>query len=62
MWQALAKSDSLFAAQPLLVRGVAVAALEYQLAPKASMTEIVEQTAQVNNDNDNDNKNNNNIK
>eukprot|EP00047_Mylnosiga_fluctuans_P009638 m.12337 g.12337 ORF g.12337 m.12337 type:complete len:282 (-) comp2721_c0_seq1:1572-2417(-) len=43
MWQALGMTDSLFAAEPLLASGTSLAAVEYTLAPKASMSVIVDQ-------------------
>jgi arylformamidase len=41
-WQALGKHECSFLAEPYTARGVAVAMLDYRLAPHASMTEIVE--------------------
>lgn len=43
MWQALRMSDSLFLARPLAGHGVTTVAVEYTLAPTATMTTIVDQ-------------------
>ena len=42
-WQALSKSESSFAAPDFVSHGVAFAALNYALAPKATLDEIVRQ-------------------
>ncbi|HEX8892360.1 MAG TPA: alpha/beta hydrolase [Terriglobales bacterium] len=42
-WQELSKNDSLFAAPGCVTNGIAYAALNYTLAPKASLERIVEQ-------------------
>ncbi|MGA7623474.1 MAG: alpha/beta hydrolase [Candidatus Acidiferrales bacterium] len=42
-WQDLSKNDSLFAAPDFVANGIAFAAIEYTLAPKASLSTIVDQ-------------------
>lgn len=42
-WQELSKNESLFAAPGCVTNGIAYAALNYTLAPKASLDRIVEQ-------------------
>ncbi|MFZ3215972.1 MAG: alpha/beta hydrolase [Candidatus Acidiferrales bacterium] len=42
-WQELSKNDSLFAAPDCVANGIAFAAVEYTLAPRARVTEIVDQ-------------------
>jgi arylformamidase len=45
MWQALSKRDSMYFAGPLLARGATVAAVEYELAPHASVADMAEHVA-----------------
>jgi arylformamidase len=42
-WQELSKNDSLFAAPDFVANGIAFAAIEYTLAPKAKLAAIVDQ-------------------
>lgn len=42
-WRALAKEDSVFMAKTFTDRGIAVAAINYQLSPEASLEDIVAQ-------------------
>jgi arylformamidase len=42
-WQDLSKNDSLFAAPDFVANGIAFAAIEYTLAPKAKLSTIVDQ-------------------
>jgi len=42
-WRALSRRESAFMAKPFVANGVAVAVIEYTLAPAASLTEIVAQ-------------------
>jgi arylformamidase len=42
-WQELSKNESLFAAPDCVANGIAFAAIEYTLAPKAALTVVVEQ-------------------
>lgn len=42
-WQELSKDDSLFAARDCLANGVAYAAIDYTLAPRANIATIVDQ-------------------
>src|SRR5271170_7487646 len=42
-WQELSKSESLFAAPDCLMNGIAFAAIDYSLAPRATLGTIVEQ-------------------
>jgi arylformamidase len=42
-WQDLSKNDSLFAAPDFVANGIAFAAIEYTLAPKAKLPTIVDQ-------------------
>lgn len=46
-WQALSKADASFPATPLTAAGAAYAALNYTLAPNASMDAIVEENRQA---------------
>lgn len=46
-WQALSKHDSFFAASSCVSHGVAFAAVDYTLAPDASLDEIVEECHQA---------------
>ena len=43
-WRALSRRESAFMAKPFVANDVAVAVIEYTLAPTASLTEIVAQT------------------
>jgi arylformamidase len=45
MWQALSKRDSMYFAAPLLARGVMAAAVEYELAPHATVADMAAQVA-----------------
>eukprot|EP01147_Barroeca_monosierra_P000434 gene434-3772_t len=45
MWQALSIDESGFAAGPLTSRGIALFALEYTIAPKGNIRQMVHQTA-----------------